>query len=243
MKLLMTKNFNGIQLDCYKADNANDDFWATREQIGRLLEYSNPGISIGNIHNRNKERLDKFSRVNQIDLPSGGTQNVTVYNFKGLLEICRYSNQPKANAVMDFLWEIADEIRRTGYYSTGKHQKRMTEFDHAMKQGKEVYMSMGYRGKKLAVALDKIYKDYLGFSALEIAGIDLNEDVAEYIPGWIRRILDYLKEHESVTAMDLHRATGIPPNTAQSHLSRMTKKGYLRKIGYGVYVYNDAYEG
>ena len=108
MEVLMTKNFNGVQLDCYKADNANDDFWATREQIGRLLEYGNPGISIGNIHNRNKERLDKFSRVNQIDLPSGGTQNVTVYNFKGLLEICRYSNQPKANAVMDFLWDIAD---------------------------------------------------------------------------------------------------------------------------------------
>ena len=116
----MTKNFNGVELDCYKADNASDDFWATREQIGRLLDYGNPGISIGNIHNRNKERLDKFSRVNQIDLPSGGTQNVTVYNFKGLLEICRYSNQPKANAVMDFLWDIADEIRRTGFYATPK---------------------------------------------------------------------------------------------------------------------------
>ena len=28
------------------------------------------------------------------------TREVIVYNFKGLLEICRYSNQPKANAVM-----------------------------------------------------------------------------------------------------------------------------------------------
>ena len=42
---------------------------------------------------------------------------ITVYNFKGLLEICRYSNQPKADAVMDFLWEMADEVRKTGSYS------------------------------------------------------------------------------------------------------------------------------
>ena len=39
-----------------------------------------------------------------------------MYNFKGLLEICRYSNQSKANDVMDFLWEVADEIRQKGLY-------------------------------------------------------------------------------------------------------------------------------
>lgn len=209
MKLLMTKNFNGVQLDCYKADNVNNDFWATREQIGRLLEYVEPMKSIAKIHERNPERLDKFSTVVNLTTVEGNrmvTREVIVYNFKGLLEICRYSNQPKANAVMDFLWDIADEIRRTGYYATGNHRKRMAEFDRAMKQGKEVYMSMGYRGVKLAVALDKIYKDYLGFSALEIAGIDPNEVVDEHTPRWIRRILDYVKEHGNVTPKKLAQA-------------------------------------
>ncbi len=116
MELLTTREFNGIALQCYSDGENQEDFWATREQIGQLLGYSNPGISIGNIHNRNKERLDKYSRVNQIDLPFGGVQAVTVYNFKGLLEICRYSNQPRANAVIDFLWEVADEIRQKGLY-------------------------------------------------------------------------------------------------------------------------------
>ena len=46
--------------------------------------------------------------------PLGNVQTATVYNFKGLLEICRYSQQPKANLVIDWLWEIADELRRTG---------------------------------------------------------------------------------------------------------------------------------
>lgn len=121
MNLLMTRQFNGLQFDCYQDEQqqgSDNQFWATREQIGLALGYANPRESIKNIHSRNKERLDKFSRGAQIDTPSGGTQMTTVYNFKGLLEICRFSNKPKANAVMDFLWNIADEIRTKGMYIT-----------------------------------------------------------------------------------------------------------------------------
>ena len=121
LQLLTTKNLDGIYLDCYveQGQEHSGDFWATREQIGLLLGYANPRISIANIHNRNKNRLDKFSAVINLITPSG-TQATTVYNFKGLLEICRYSNQPFANQVIDKLWEIADEIRRTGMYLTDK---------------------------------------------------------------------------------------------------------------------------
>ena len=101
MNLLMTKEFNGVALDCYKADNEDDGFWATREQIGRLLGYSDPADAIAKIHRRNRERLDKFSRGGQNVQTLGGTQIATVYNFKGFLEICRFSNQPNADAVMD----------------------------------------------------------------------------------------------------------------------------------------------
>ena len=111
MELLTTRNFNGLAFDCYKGDDEND-FWATRSQIGLLLGYEYPVEAIGKIHNRNKTRLDKFSRVTQLDLPSGGIQKTTVYNFKGLLEICRWSNQPKANDIIDWLWGIADDLRR-----------------------------------------------------------------------------------------------------------------------------------
>ena len=85
-ELATTREINGLKLNCYRENGQDDlsgEFWMTREQIGQLLGYKNPGISVGNIHNRNKERLDKFSRVNQIDLPSGGIQSVTIYNFKG----------------------------------------------------------------------------------------------------------------------------------------------------------------
>lgn len=51
----------------------------------------------------------------------------TVYNFKGLLESCRFSNQPKADAVMDFLWNVANEIRRNGIYITPAKMQEVME--------------------------------------------------------------------------------------------------------------------
>ena len=39
MELLTTREFNGVALACYKAENESDGFWVTREQVGQLLEY------------------------------------------------------------------------------------------------------------------------------------------------------------------------------------------------------------
>lgn len=124
MNLLMTRQFNGLQFDCYQDEQqqgSDNQFWATREQIGRLLGYAEPDIAIGKIHNRNKERLDKFSTLTRMVKVEGNrtvTREVTVYSFKGLLEICRFSNRPNADSVMDFIWNIADEIRTKGMYIT-----------------------------------------------------------------------------------------------------------------------------
>ena len=123
LQLAITRTFNGIQFDCYRDESCDDDFFATREQIGLLLEYSEPDKAIRNIHSRNKERLDKFStglKLRRVEGSRTVTREMTVYSFKGLLEVCRYSNQPKANDVMDFLWNVADEIRRTGSYGVNR---------------------------------------------------------------------------------------------------------------------------
>ena len=117
MEILTTRSFNGVQLDCYKSDNAEDDFWATREQIGRLLGYSEPMKAIAKIHERHKENLDRYSSVDKLTTEAGERETV-IYNFKGFLEICRYSNQPKAEAVISFCWNVMDEIRRTGSYNS-----------------------------------------------------------------------------------------------------------------------------
>ena len=131
LSIITSKNFNGVKFDCYKAEGSNnEDFWATREQIGQLLGYASPDIAIGKIHARNVDRLNKFSTLTKMVNVEGNrtvTREVIVYSFKGLLEICRFSNQPKANAVMDFLWEIADEIRKRGFYATPQTAEKIIE--------------------------------------------------------------------------------------------------------------------
>ena len=128
LQLANTRVLNGNELACYVEDKpANEfDFWATREQIGTFLGYSHPDIAIGKIHKRNKERLDKFSTLTKMVNVEGNrsiSRDVIVYSFKGLLEVCRFSNQPVANQVIDILWDIADEITHNGYYMTPKAAK------------------------------------------------------------------------------------------------------------------------
>ena len=122
LTLATSRNLNGHTLNCYVENNSDEkyDFWATREQIGQFLGYKDPLHGIKKIHQRNKERLDQFSTWAKMDHVEGGREvkrSVIVYNFKGLLELCRFSNQPNANKVIDVLWDIADEIRKTGAYS------------------------------------------------------------------------------------------------------------------------------
>ena len=173
MKLLTTKHFNGYALDCYVEPEyeSTGDFWTTREQIGTLLEYENPADAIGIIHHRNKERLDKFSSSFNLK-GEAGMIVVTIYSFKGLLEICRYSNQPKADAIMDWLWDVADEIRCTGSYSL--HQVQDNQFSSDMlNMAKIIFEAAKIKGNQLALALDKVGQHYTGESMLALAGITL----------------------------------------------------------------------
>ena len=65
LQLATTRVLNGNELACYVEDKPQNefDFWASREQIGRFLGYADPRMAIKKIHNRNRERLDKFSIV------------------------------------------------------------------------------------------------------------------------------------------------------------------------------------
>jgi prophage antirepressor-like protein len=119
LQVIKSSAFEGAQIDFYRDDK--EEFCATREQIGNMLGYADPDNAIQHIHNRNKERLDKFStgvKLSQVEGTRTVTREIIAYSFKGLLEICRFSDQPKADAVMDFLWSVADEIRKTGEYHT-----------------------------------------------------------------------------------------------------------------------------
>ena len=55
------------------------------------------------------------------------------------------------------------------------------------------------------------------------------------MPTWKKQILDYLKEHDTVTPQELSKALNLNPNTAQQNLRKLLKDGTLTKTGYGTY--------
>lgn len=106
LTLATQKPFGSLTCDVYKNDN---EFYMTREQIGTALEYDDPRKRIAVIHTRNKDRLDPLSRRFQIETPSG-VQEMIVYTLRGVMEICRFSRQPKADKFMDFVWNVMESL-------------------------------------------------------------------------------------------------------------------------------------
>ena len=115
LNLIMTQDVNNVPVDGYYGE---ETAWFTRQQVGEALEYSNPWQAITNIHKRHPDRF--VGRAVKLNLSStdGKTYETWVYNFKGILEICRWSRQPKADMVMDALYDMAEQVREKGYYST-----------------------------------------------------------------------------------------------------------------------------
>ena len=113
LKLIETRTINDALVNGYYGEK---EAWFTRNEIGSALEYADPQNAITIIHRKHKERLDGFSRWCQFNTPSG-VQEGYVYNIRGVFEICRWSKQPKANMVMDALYDMAESVARTGFYS------------------------------------------------------------------------------------------------------------------------------
>jgi phage antirepressor YoqD-like protein len=126
MQLIKSERFGSIACDFWQ--DRNGEIWMTREQIGRALEYAFPQEAIQKIHERNSDRLDKFSVQVKLTSTDGKQYNTIVYSPKGIYEICRFSRQPKADAFMDWVWDIIENIRKTGMYSILSHIKLDSKF-------------------------------------------------------------------------------------------------------------------
>ena len=114
LKLITTETFGDLSCNFYR--NLNDDILLTREQIGSALEYSNPQKAIQKIHSSHKDRLETLCmRVVENRVPQNGGVGVDVetvyYTQRGIMEICRWSRQPKADLFMDWVWDIVEKYR------------------------------------------------------------------------------------------------------------------------------------
>lgn len=122
LQLVKSQNFGNVQCDFY--GDGKDNFYMTREQIGSALEYSDPMVAIGKLHDRHEERLDKFSFTSLVN----GRQ-VYFYSAKGVYEICRWSQQEKANEFYDWVYELLESLRKgeTKLLPMSEYQRLMLE--------------------------------------------------------------------------------------------------------------------
>ena len=59
------------------------------------------------------------------------------------------------------------------------------------------------------------------------------------MPEWKRQILDFLKEHDSVTPAELATAFNLTHKTAHKNLQKLMREGSIKKTGYGTYSINE----
>jgi prophage antirepressor-like protein len=113
MTVITSKPFGVLNVDVYQNDK--HQYYMTREQIGAALEYNNPNKAIQNIHVKNTDRLDPLSTFLKLRKVEGGITKEREYivcSLRGVMEICRLSRQPKADAFMDFCWDIMESLMR-----------------------------------------------------------------------------------------------------------------------------------
>lgn len=102
-------SFDGNLCEIYSNDSGNK--FISRKQIGDSLEYADPNRAIEKIHRAHTDRLDELSTVTKVTTVEGTreiTRETVVYSLRGVLEICRWSRQRKANQLMDFVWDIIE---------------------------------------------------------------------------------------------------------------------------------------
>ncbi|HFL3545905.1 TPA: BRO family protein [Clostridioides difficile] len=182
LELIKSENFGEVECNFY--ENDTKDILMTREQIGMALEYTEPRIAISKIHERNKDRLDKFSTVVKLVTVEGNREvlrDTIVYNTKGVMEICRFSRQPKADTFMDWVWDVVESIFKTGAYITNnanpeKLREKASEIEklqlayNSTSMLKELLDDAGFDNKSKLLTAKTLYKK---------AGIDLPIEINE----------------------------------------------------------------
>lgn len=133
LKLITTETFGDLSCNFYR--NMNDDILLTREQIGTALEYSDPSKAIRKIHLKHKDRLEplclrlKITGSTQVgaNLTKSEEQECVYYTQRGVMEICRFSRQPKANQFMDWVWDIVEKYRNHEFIHISRQDSTVNE--------------------------------------------------------------------------------------------------------------------
>ncbi len=158
LRLVTTEEFNGVNCNFYKADC---DMWMTRRQIGQALGYSNPRLAITKIHQAHADRLDPLPSSTVSVLVEGKNREATIYNERGIFEICRWSRQPKANEFMDWVWDIVEAYRR-GEFQRKPRETAITPVEKFLDGMQNMFLEMREENRVFKDAVLQILQSQQG---------------------------------------------------------------------------------
>lgn len=199
LQIVRSAQFGSIPCDFYRH---KQEIWMTRRQIGEALGYADPQRAISKIHDRNTDRLGRLSSVVNLTTLEGGREverEIVIYSAKGIYEICRWSGQPQANAFFDWVYDVLEQIRKTGKYDPVQSP------DAVLKRKLSLAATLGRGlGKSQQVALRRIaVKQAADESGADYADIiAVLEEPAKAIAASdsdaVDRLFGYLDKHPSV---------------------------------------------
>lgn len=159
------------------------NIYMSRTQIGYALKYKDPSNAIKNIHNKNRDRFDKFSVVltgAQFEPPlrnNSRARTVYMYTETGIYAMCARSRQPVADDFNDWVSSVIISIRRNGYYiasekddnwlATRKETKQVRRMEtDTIKQFVEYAKSQGSaRADRYYQLFTELVQNHLGIKA------------------------------------------------------------------------------
>lgn len=219
LALIRSESFGNVQCDFFQDENK--DVWMTREQVGRALEYTDPGDSIRKIHERNKDRLDKFSVTVKLSGTDGKLYNTYLYNAKGVYEICRFSRQPKADAFMDFVWDVLESLRK-GESILVRPQTEDAKLQIQKQRAEAMLLNARTRQAKLILEMQQ--SGYLSPVAVELLGINALEVLTN-------QPIDYRPEIEKTyTATEIAAELGV----SATKIGKIANSHGLKTSEYGI---------
>lgn len=224
LQLVKSDKFGEVQCDFY--GNGKNDFFMTRRQIGESLEYSDPQVAIDKIHARHKARLDKYSVTTKLVGTDGKAYDTIVYSRKGIMEICRWSQQPKADAFMDWTWNIMDALMTGNAKIVSVSDLERIKIEAAKNRADAMALNAKTR------AFKAIMNTFDGSKYSPIAAEVFGLTAVQQVTG--QKIVMQPEFEKSWTATDIHDETGVCAST----IGKIAKAAGLKSDKYGKAILN-----
>lgn len=220
LQLATQQQFNSVHCDFWQ--NENGEIFMTREQIGQALEYSDPRIAITKIHSRYKERLKNFSVSTRLVSTDGKVYETVVYDAKGIYEVCRRSQQPKADDFFDWVYDLLEKLRK-GEMIVVQPQTEDAELE--IKRMRAEAMLNNSRTRQAKLILDMQKNKVLSPVAVELLNINALEVITE-------KAIEHRPEvDKTYTATEIGKDLGISAqkvgSIANKHNLKTEEYGYF----------------